>query len=119
MTPARTRLALLVLVGVAALVSGCTAGQSDGDGSTIDGFEWGFTPESIEVPVGEPVTVTFRNTGSIAHNLGGDFGRTDTIQADQTADLTVTFDEPGDYVFWCGVSGHRDAGMEGRFVAVA
>lgn len=119
MTAARTRLALLAVVGTAALVSGCTAGQPDGDGRTIKGFEWGFTPTSMEVPVGEPVTITFRNTGSIAHNVGGDFGRTDTIQGGESADLTVTFDEPGEYVFWCGVSGHRDAGMEGRFVAVA
>lgn len=103
----------------AALLAGCQGPAPDDEGTTIEGFEWGFSPDSMDVPLGEEVTIEFRNAGSVAHNLGGDFGRTDTIQSEETDTLTVQFDEPGEYAFWCAVSGHRDAGMEGTFVVTA
>lgn len=124
--PFRSRLSwwvvpLAVLIGVTVL-AGCTAPDDDSDmdedeGPTpVSGFEWGFDPATVEAATGQDVEIRFTNDGDIAHNLGGDFGRTDTISSGQTATLTVSFDEPGEHAYWCSVPGHREKGMEGTIV---
>lgn len=37
-------------------------------------------------------------------------------EAGRVADITFTPEQPGEYVFYCTVAGHREAGMEGRLV---
>ncbi len=62
------------------------------------------------------VTITLVNDSSIAHNVavargGQELGRSETITGDET-ELRVDL-RPGEYVFYCAVTGHRAAGMEG------
>jgi plastocyanin len=62
------------------------------------------------------VTVTLVNESSIGHNVAiasgeRELGRSDTITGDET-ELRVEL-EPGEYEFYCTVTGHREAGMEG------
>src|SRR3954447_18046665 len=60
------------------------------------------------------VTVEFNNTSSVPHNVtiaqgSKTIGGTDTI-AQSSAKLPVTLG-PGEYVYFCSVPGHRQAGM--------
>jgi plastocyanin len=103
-------------------------GANDGGGSdavteiTVQASEWSLEPAGFTVPAGEEVTLTLENTGSNQHNWGVDLDgdgeteddvRTDTIPSGETTTVTFTVDETGEYTFFCDVSGHRDAGMEG------
>ncbi|HEX2468547.1 MAG TPA: plastocyanin/azurin family copper-binding protein [Solirubrobacterales bacterium] len=67
------------------------------------------------------VTIEFTNDAGIDHDVviedaqGNEVARTDVIDSGTTsteADL-----DPGEYVFFCSVDGHRDAGMEGPLTA--
>jgi plastocyanin len=93
---------------------------SSGGGGTIsftaaeDG-SLAFEEDSAETEAGS-VTVELDNPSDVPHNViiegsDGDVGGTDTVTGD-TASATVEL-EAGDYTFYCSVSGHREAGMEG------
>jgi plastocyanin len=70
-----------------------------------------FNTDAIEVSAGEPVRFQF-TTGSHTFTI-------DELDIDlrtsggQPATLERTFDEPGEFTFYCAIPGHRDAGMEG------
>ena len=96
------------------------ASSSGGGGSTVsitaaeDG-SLAYEEDSVEAEAGT-VTIEFDNPASLGHDVkvegpDGDLGGTDVISEDTaTADVELT---PGDYTFYCSVSGHREAGMEG------
>jgi plastocyanin len=75
-----------------------------------------FEPTRIELAAGEPINVelTSRDTfhdlvvDEVDFHLGADTG--------QTVTGGIVFDEPGTYVGYCSVPGHRSAGMELEFV---
>ena len=62
------------------------------------------------------VTITLVNESPIGHNVAvargaQELGRSDTITGDET-ELRVDL-KPGEYEFYCTVTGHRAGGMEG------
>ncbi len=106
------------------------------------GTEFSFTPSTVTLTVGQPVQLTIVNEGAIGHDLKSDIPIADLTyqQADNPPDeqqensedavldidyavghsAQVTFvpTQPGTYVFYCDVPGHREAGMQGTFVVV-
>lgn len=132
MTVRRARWLLVAALAVIVLFAGCTQPSSEGGEEqpaatelTIQGDEWKLTPNRTTVPAGEEITVTFENVGSNQHNVGIDLDgdgdtdddvRTETIPQGETATFTVTIEEPGEYTYFCDISGHRSAGMEGTLV---
>ena len=90
--------------------SGTVAFTAAEDGSLA------FEEDSAETEAGS-VTVELDNPSSVPHNVeiegsdGSDLGGTETVTGESTS-ATVEL-EPGDYIFYCSVSGHREAGMEG------
>ncbi|MFB6353636.1 MAG: cupredoxin domain-containing protein [Halobacteriales archaeon] len=100
----------------------------------IEGSEWVLEPDRFVTPEGTSRSITFRNVGSIAHNLTiGAFpsserdiaeqaadetfmAQSETIQPGETTSITVTPDRTGEFPYWCDVSGHRQAGMVGTMV---
>ncbi|MDX6624804.1 MAG: hypothetical protein QOE75_2736 [Solirubrobacterales bacterium] len=74
-----------------------------------------FEESSLETAAGE-VEIDFDNPSAIGHDVkiekdGEDLGGTEVItQSEESATVDL---EPGDYVFFCSVPGHREAGMEG------
>jgi uncharacterized cupredoxin-like copper-binding protein len=62
------------------------------------------------------VTIEFDNQAAIEHDVaieqdGEEIAKSDLVSqgtAEVSADL-----EPGEYVFYCSVPGHREGGMEG------
>lgn len=82
----------------------------------VSGSEFKFSPASISLTKGETVKITFKNTGSLSHNLviGELKTATKTIGAGKEDSITVTADKTGAYTFYCDVDKHRQQGMEGK-----
>lgn len=83
-----------------------------GRGGEIDGV----VNPTLTADVGDVVKIVFINEDGILHDFTIDeFG----VQAEQTAErgsrqeLVFTVDEEGEFVYYCSVPGHRQAGMWG------
>lgn len=99
-------------------LAGFEAGVAE-DGSAIDylGTEFAFEPEDAPVRAGD-VGFTLGNGGSTRHTLLIE-GHEDVMKLDARPGQTVSADialEPGTYVVYCDVAGHRQAGMETSLV---
>jgi plastocyanin len=94
-----------------------TEAAGGGGGETIDISETEFAidPKEVTAQAGQ-VTFAISNDGSAPHNLevegNGVEEVSDTIEGGQKTDLTVEL-EPGEYVMYCAIPGHREQGMEG------
>lgn len=133
-SPDRRQFVLAVGAGAVTAVAGCSgvrAPSSDGANGgrasptpsgpkrvTVEGTEWSLDPAEITVRRGRQLEVTYANVGSVAHNLAfGDFDvKTETIQPGNTDTVSFTPDRTGEFPYWCDVSGHREAGMEGTLI---
>lgn len=63
---------------------------------------------------GGPLTLTLHNAGRISHNVTIDeLGVQLGAAAGATQSVQLTDIPAGTYTFYCSVSGHRQAGMEG------
>jgi plastocyanin len=74
-----------------------------------------YEESSLETEAGK-VEIDFNNPSAIGHDVkvekdGAEIGGTDIIT--QSEDSATVELEPGEYVFFCSVPGHREAGMEG------
>jgi plastocyanin len=75
-----------------------------------------FEPEALEAEAGE-VVLTYTNPSEVPHNVAIEAGeetlaQSETVTGGSSADATAEL-EPGDYVFYCSIPGHRESGMEG------
>jgi plastocyanin len=81
------------------------------DGSLV------FEPSTLDAPAGE-VTIEYTNPSDIQHNVaiegdGAVLAQGETVTGGDTGPATASL-EPGEYVFFCSIPGHREAGMEGQ-----
>ena len=75
-----------------------------------------FDPESLEARVGE-VAIDYTNPSEVPHNVaiegdGEELAQSETVTGGDSAAATVAL-EAGEYVYYCSIPGHREAGMEG------
>ena len=127
---------------IALLLGGCGAASSTTPTTQkfmVTAKEFAYAPTTLEVTSGQPVEVTFQNTGTVEHDfsiteidLSGSPTSTGEAQSGHmmggTGDqpklhvaaavggqntLTFTPTKPGQYQFYCTVAGHKDAGMIG------
>lgn len=74
-----------------------------------------FVKQYIEVSPG--TTVTFSNRGRTEHNvlpaIDGSFEPIQIAQLKPGMEATITFDEPGDYPYYCSLHGTKTKGMIG------
>ena len=79
-----------------------------------------FNPETIEVKAGQPVTISFKNAGVIAHDFitdGADKNaRLVNVGGGRTQTATFEASKPGTYQVLCNQPGHKEAGMVGKIV---
>jgi uncharacterized cupredoxin-like copper-binding protein len=129
---------ILLILPFLSLLSACASqdAQPSTNELTVEMTDFAYTPSSITVPSGQPVTLTLNNTGNVEHdfvvetievmtNVIEDHG-SDTHHAhgaEQNYDLHVsarpgeasivqlTFEKPGTYKVFCSVEGHEEAGM--------
>ncbi len=76
-----------------------TAGAVGGDAVQILDFQ--FEPTNLTVEVGS--TVTFTNEDDFAHTAEADDGSFDTGNLDGGAAGDITFDEAGEYPYFCAI----------------
>jgi len=127
---ARPGAPLLGLAALALLAVAC-GDASASTHATVAVHYSRFTPEVITAAAGEPITITLRNDDPIEHEwIAGapdvhERHRTGTepfhdqvptevtIPAFSTRVTTLTFEEPGDYLYICHLPGHEAYGMVG------
>jgi plastocyanin len=103
-----------------------TAAQPEGNGepTTVDitSLEDGslsFEPDGLEAPAGS-VTIAYDNPSPVPHNVAIEAPDGAVLNESETAPdslLEATAElQPGEYVFFCTVPGHREGGMEGNLI---
>jgi plastocyanin len=119
---------LLAMVGLLLIVSCGGDGDNGGGGESISGdavtvemFDNRYQYTEITVPAGG--SVTFVGAGRNPHNaVAADeswstedvFGSLEQLEGD---DATLTFDQPGEYVFFCTFHGNAQGdGMAGTLI---
>jgi plastocyanin len=83
--------------------------------SADPGGDLSFDTQELEARAGD-VTIRMENPSTIPHNVSIEGSGVDeegkTVEQGGTS--TVSADvQPGEYVYYCSVPGHREAGMEG------
>jgi len=83
------------------------------------GGDLAYTADEVTAKEGN-VTVEFTNPQSTPHNVtveavGVGRVKTDTV-ANGFAAVTVSLDKGIDFIYYCSVPGHREAGMEGTLI---
>ena len=97
--------------------SSSSAPAEEGGGTiTVTGMDFEFDLAESELAAGE-YEIEFVNDGGASHDVrveqdGEDVAQSDVIPPGETTTFTVAL-EPGEYVFYCSVPGHREGGMEG------
>ena len=75
-----------------------------------------FDPETLEAQTGE-VSIDYTNPSEVPHNVaiegnGEELAQGPTVTGGDSGAATVAL-EPGEYVYFCSIPGHRESGMEG------
>jgi plastocyanin len=94
--------------------SGDGAGGSTLTLTTDPDGEISFDKSELTAAAGE-VTIELVNESGVPHNVGIEGNGIDEVSetiTEGSTEITVTLD-PGEYQFYCAVSGHREGGMEG------
>ena len=116
-----------LVVGFVTLFAGCGGNGAPGNGTVrTDGNgirivlsdTMRFDPATITVQAGREVVLYLRNAGQLTHNFSIDRANVNQNVA-PGAEATVVFTapaDPGQFEFYCGVPGHRGAGMVGALV---
>ena len=114
----------VLLLTATALVADDHVIDVTGDTSEVKEIEVGsrglrFTVTEIRVNLGDTIRLTYVNGGG-RHDwaLAGYNIWTEVITGGQSDTIEFVADRAGDFEFYCGVPGHRQAGMVGRFIVV-
>jgi plastocyanin len=74
-----------------------------------------FEPSELSAKAGD-VTVEYDNPSPVQHSVAIEAGSETLAESEIGTETTLTASaelDPGEYVFYCTVPGHREAGMEG------
>lgn len=132
MITARAAAVMVVTLAIVAAIALIAArGGDDQAHATVEIRFSRFSPGTVTVPAGEPVTITIENHDPIEHEwiVGAadvharhrtgtepyhDQVPTEvTVPALSSRETTITFEEPGEYAFICHLPGHEAYGMAG------
>lgn len=90
--------------------------RAGGGGSEVEltARDLSFEPSEVTAAAGS-VVVVLTNEGALQHDvIIEEAGDTLVVEASGGSTERGTIDlEPGTYTFYCGIAGHRQAGMEG------
>ncbi len=79
---------------------------------TLVGTEFAYSP--VDATVTGPFELVFENAGRVIHNVEIEGVSGLVLEADPgNSDAAKIQLEPGTYVIFCSIAGHREAGMEG------
>jgi len=92
-----------------------SGGEQTVEVSSPAGGELVFEPTTLTANAGT-VTISYDNPSPVDHSVAIEAGSETLAESDVVTEATTsaTADlEPGEFVFYCTVPGHREAGMEG------
>ncbi|MBK5228987.1 MAG: cupredoxin domain-containing protein [Actinobacteria bacterium] len=107
--------AALLLVSAVFLGAAC-GGSEDPEsassaGTKVTTTEFEFSEEVLTLASGD--TLELVNDGTVEHDITiEEADMMVHVAPGETASATLNI-EPGDYIFYCSIPGHREAGMEG------
>jgi plastocyanin len=117
----KIRFALIGLLLIASCGGDAADESISGDDVVVDMFDNRFEFTEIRIPVGG--TVTFVGAGRNAHNATAADGSWSTedvfgsLEQYEGDEAVLTFDEPGEHVFFCTFHGNAQGdGMAGRLI---
>jgi uncharacterized cupredoxin-like copper-binding protein len=132
------RIALVAGLGLSLGLAGIAAAWAGGAvaprSAEIDIHYSHYEPNTLTVPAGTPITILLRNRDPIDHEwIVGDAATHErhrtgtepvhasrptevTIPAGESRETTVTFSQPGTYLYICHLPGHEAYGMVGTLV---
>jgi len=75
-----------------------------------------FEPAALEAQTGE-ISIEYTNPSETPHNVaiegdGQEIAQGATVAGGETGTATAAL-EPGEYIYFCSIPGHRESGMEG------
>jgi plastocyanin len=125
------RLAALSVALVFLLVGcggdGGGGGGADGGGNAavepgaheirVSARSYAFAPETLDVQAGEDIAVVLHSRDQTHDFAIEGKGVIVTVDGGKTAKGGFRLAKPGTYTFYCSISGHRAAGMEGTITA--
>lgn len=83
----------------------------------VTATDFAFSPDRIELRVGETVNLVLVDEGSLPHDLTiPALGLSLAVEPGETASAALTAPRPGTFRFFCSVPGYRAAGMVGTLV---
>jgi plastocyanin len=84
----------------------------------VEGSEYSYNPSLINLAVGDTVSLTFKNVGTLPHNLMiKELGvATKTVAPGASDVVEFTVNQTGTFAFYCSIGTHRAQGMEGKMV---
>lgn len=83
----------------------------------LDGFNYGYSEETITVSEGDTVTVNLTSSDGFHDWVVDEFdAATERIQEGETTSVTFVADAAGEYEFYCSVGNHRAQGMVGTLI---
>ena len=81
---------------------------------TIEAREFGFSPAAVTISASGATRIVVKDAGGIVHNLTIDELEIQVVvPPGSSGEVTIVDPEPGTYLFYCSISGHREAGMVG------
>lgn len=126
------------------LLSACGTTPRSTTEIIVEATDFAYSPLSITIPAGQPITLALRNAGKVEHDFvidkinvtdvqASDSGPAEHhqmghepeydlhffAQAGETASLQFTAMEPGTYEIFCSIQGHKEAGMIGKLIVAA
>lgn len=109
----------LTLIGIAGIVAAACGGggaaQMPSVRVTLSDFK--FAPAPIQVPANTKVAFQLTNSGSVEHDVTAkDLGMHLYVGTAKRVEEVVGPFKPGTYDIYCGIAGHREAGMVGKIV---
>ena len=131
---------VLLLAAVACGSSTQASGGAQPTAVKVVATDYAFSPSTIDLTVGQPVTVTIVNNGKVDHDMKSalpitalSYTKADNDADEQTdnstkgvfdvdfnigttAVFTFTPTKAGTYEFYCDEPGHKAQGMAGNFV---
>jgi cytochrome c oxidase subunit 2 len=85
----------------------------------VTATSFAFDPDEITVTAGEDIAIVL-TSDDVEHDYTVDeLDAHVSAEVDETEEGGLRAEDPGEYTYYCTVSGHREAGMEGTLIVEA
>jgi cytochrome c oxidase subunit 2 len=85
----------------------------------VNATSFEFDPDEITVTAGEDIAIVLTSEDLLHDFTVDELDAHVAADSDETNEGGLRADEPGRYTFYCTVTGHREAGMEGTLIVEA